>query len=212
MKLLRLLLLGCTLTASARAWEIYLSNLGLSQDSSTVIHWNSWVGYQFTTGDNAAGYLFESTELTLSSPGSGDWEFMVEIWSHSTETQRPEDDLFNLYADVGPTFSPDGDAILEANTTYWLVASSRKVFSETDSLSWLATADPTQTQLDGWTRGPGYRTTDFGDTWETPVSGHLFTIEATALAAVPEPSTWATVAGAAALGCALWRRRRVAGI
>ncbi len=207
MKTLRLLLLGLTLAASARAQVVYLSNLGLSEDSSTPIHSESWVAYQFTTGSNAGGYQFDGVELTLGFGESYDSEFRVRSRSHDADTGSPGDSLFSLWTDGDPFFTPDDDEFLEASTTYWLVVSSVYPYAPATAASWLATADTTQTQLDGWTRGPGYLSTDFGNTWATPTSGHLFSIEATALTPVPEPSAWAVIAGVMALGVALWRRR-----
>ncbi len=90
---------------------------------------------------------------------------------------------------------------LTAGTTYYLYA-----LSNSGGLSWNKTGDDNASPATfynsngggaaGWTSNQGYK--DVG-----------FEVNE-AVAAVPEPGTWAALAGLAGLGFSLWRRRRLA--
>ena len=65
---------------------------------------------------------------------------------------------------------------------------------------------------DAFTIDTSHFTNPFTGTWSVSLtnSGHDLTLNYTGASAIPEPSTYAALAGLAALGLAFWRRRRLA--
>ena len=98
------------------------------------------------------------------------------------------------------SYSPTGTITLAPNTTYWLVAG----YPVNDVVYWTYTTDVSQTGGSGWSIGDDSYT--FNDpNWEVlgddvPV---LLGVNATP---VPEPSTYAMIAGFSLVGFAGWRR------
>lgn len=167
---------------------------------------------RFTTA--ASGPLtLELVSLSLTNT-SGAWTPLVHIVADESGT--PGTTLLGtLSSDSGVLpngssgmFSFSGSVSLAASTSYWVTFDANdaaQVYVSYQNGSsggvgtWLTTADYDSA---GYFDGIWYGAGSLGD----PMS---MTIYATA-SAIPEPSTYAALAGLGSLGLALWRRRSVA--
>lgn len=126
----------------------------------------------------------------------------------------PNDELSSFYltgtanpSTAGSYTFTAASQVLAANTTYWIVAG---VSSGAGSYRWNASTAAGFYETAFTTQPDAFAASnDGGTSWSVSTGAssnpYLFSVSAVA---VPEPSTYAALAGVAALGLALWRRRR----
>lgn len=106
-------------------------------------------------------------------------------------------------------FTPNGLVNLNAGDTYWIVVTASGGSDEFDipeSVAWSGDSNLPATSMDNWAFGNAMYYIFWSSEWDLDANWrNQMAIGATA---VPEPSTYAVLAGAAALGLAVWRRRR----
>ena len=135
--------------------------------------------------------------------------FTTVLRSTSDASNAPGSQLgVFTYAGSGTQFNWVSGANLNASTTYWITVSSTQSFDASTSHAWGATPDASFALAGGWAPGAVLGSADQGGGWGNLPSNFQFSVTATELTAIPEPSTYAAIAGAAMLGLAAWRRRR----
>ena len=212
MKTLRLLTNLSALLCFAGAAQLYstemVSNLanadrGLINSSCDVTNVQKQAD-AFTTGATAS-FLNSITIKTAVGTGTG---FSLALYSDNASL--PGTLIETLSGSVSPTtasaftYTASGLTTLNANTTYFWVAAGSV---SGDNFVLQFTADATQSSPAAWTISDNFASSYDGTNW-TPRSGGntpQFAINATA---VPEPSTYAAIAGVAALGFVAYRRRQ----
>lgn len=197
--------LAAGLLAASASAQVTVSNLGNSSAATVTISTAAAtpVAGSFTT--DSATYSLTSVTLHL---GSVDTSSPLTVSIYNDNSGQPGSSLATL-SGASPTsggyytFTSTGLA-LSANTTFWVAATTSG-----SGAYWLNTTDDlSQSNTGGatWTIGDDTKLFSSGS-WNTiPVSA-LMSVTATA---VPEPGTYAALAGLTALGFVAWRRRRAA--
>lgn len=181
--------------------QVTTSNLGSGVSWFYEVKTDNWVGQAFTTDANS--YTLDSVTLQLGTPTATGGNFSVSIFSNNSN--NPGGLLETLSGSASPdgasayTFTSSG-LTLTANNTYHVIAS---VTTGTANYSWQNT--DTTTESGPWVF-PNYITlsTNQGGNWAQAGTQLLMSVSATP---IPEPSTYAVLCGALALGVVAWRRR-----
>lgn len=216
-KLLPALLLAlCPGLAFAQAY-VAVSNLAVNPPSSTnTISAIQWTGSSFTTDNSAAAFTLNSITLRMMDAQVNNIffaGFRVSIYTNGGDN-RPGTELAGYVAagegDGEPVTAGDYiysfSANLAANTTYWTVVSVQA--PQPDGIYKANLVFNTNTDAGStWLLNKYSISSDSGATWGFASNGGLLmSVEATA-SAIPEPSTYAMLAGLGALGLAMVRRR-----
>lgn len=201
-----ILLLLAFVAGGLSAQTTFVSNMNNGTGGGIYIHNNQWVAREFTTGANAGGYQLNHVDLALNR-FSSDPMFAVSLWSNASNAPGSQLGAFT-YAGSGTQFNWVTGATLNVSTTYWIVASSGQAVDVSTSHAWGGTSDASFALAGGWAAGAVLGSADQGGGWGSLPSNFQFAVTATELTAIPEPSTYAAIAGAAMLGLAAWRRRR----
>jgi hypothetical protein len=178
------------------------------------------VAQSFETGPNAGGYSINSVSLALeNAQGSPNQPITVSIYDSVGDL--PGSEIFNglLSGPASPTtsglysYSPSVTLTLDANTTYWITATST---SSPGAYIWSYTSSVSYTAADGWSI-PGTAdsantyalSSDNASTWFHSGSGSpsLFSIDATPVAA-PEPAILQIMGAGLFCMTAAWRIQR----
>lgn len=172
--------------------------------------------FSFTTGASAGGYDFSSFTLSFSGSVGSPGSLVVDLYSafNPSGSSSPTGLVQNLSLTSGNLTSANnavfsGSATLAASTTYYLflTAPAATTVGNYYRYNTAATLSEDAGGLAGWTIGDvGYYGLG-GNPWNSAGGGAAMSIQATA-SAIPEPSTYAAIAGAAMLGLAAWKRRR----
>ena len=213
-----LLMLG----TSAQA-QIAVSNLGQSAPAGVGAIGRVGGGenhrraFSFTTGSSATSFDFTSITMAFSA-AQGSPSLSVGLYSAFSVGSVGGSGLLtsltlssgNPYAAGNAVFS--GTATLAASTTYF-VQFDAGAPSAGNSFFFPAASSTSEDGggLAGWSIGDtGYHAfPNAGSDWAVSSDVGRFSVQATETAsAIPEPSTYAAMAGAAALGLAAWRRRQ----
>ncbi|QYM78695.1 PEP-CTERM sorting domain-containing protein [Horticoccus luteus] len=202
-------LIAFTLAATTRAQGVYLTFTG-GHGSEVKISWSSPIVYTLTgsTGIGAVNPTFVFQSVTTSSA----------IFS----TQGAVGGVAPTYTSTGAG-SSDGtqtiNTFFASNFNFNTVHPDDVVFyATTDTANTLLTAGDVFTLSAGSLRYDGSPTTSAGYMGALPADGYYNTFIAdgnntyyqnlgSGASAIPEPSTYAMMAGAAILGFAVWRRR-----
>ncbi|MCF7688951.1 MAG: PEP-CTERM sorting domain-containing protein [Cephaloticoccus sp.] len=190
------------------AQTILVSNLGEASNSGPIssISPSEWFANSFTTGSEQV--TLSSVTLALHS-GTTATGFSLQLYSDNAG--NPGSSLETLAGTSSPTgggnftYTSSGTSLLNG-TTYWLVTSST-----VGNVRPYGTASHSETGEPGWLIGDTfYYTNNSGATWTAGAIGAFFDPLrfSVATAAVPEPSTYAVIAGALVFGCVVLRRRR----
>ena len=201
----------------AQGQTVFWSNLDTTtsrgtQDAPSFINRKlTDVAQSFTTGDTAT--TLDSITISLNSiSGAG---FSLGLSLYTNGSSRPGTLIETLSSSAAPAignnvFESGSSTLLEANTTYWWVASASGGVSGTTSSLNMASAASGEA-LDGWFIGGAsvsgsYNPNSGWGSWSGYVGDVLkFEIVATP---VPEPATTAALVGLITLGVAACRRRR----
>jgi len=207
-------LAAVTFTSAANA-DVLVSNLSEAQIGGVSVGQLNGVTFMqranaFTTGSAAAGYTLNSATLKMSNASGDPSDFSLELFSESSG--NPGSSLAALSGSSDPatagdfTYTATGVTLLP-NTTYFLVADAANSGPNvSDFYSWGQTLSTAQTTTDGWTVADVSRfSPNDGATWSAGNSVLLFSIDATGVPAIPEPTSLALLSLG---GLALVRRRR----
>jgi len=213
-----LILWACT-ASDARA-QALVSNLAETKTGSGSVYVSGspgnftyiYAAETFTTG--AAQSTLNSITLNFDAMNFSNTTFSLRLYSSAGA--QPGTLIETLSGSTSPSngtfsYTSAGSTVLSANTTYWWVAASSTngvIFHPT------YTSSTAETSSAGWTIGnSGYTgsTTTAGVLPTFSATATPFQFSVTAVSAVPEPSTYAAIFGALALGAvAVVRRRRAA--
>lgn len=213
MKLKPVLLLASTLAIAAYSHaSVVLSNLGTSVPSYSVISSNQFLAQSFQVGNGAPGYRLDFVEIRFAQAELDTMELSLSIYDNNAGIPGIEIGQLIPDAPLGRGdnhFTPNGLLNLNAGDTYWIVATASGGSDEFDileSAAWSGDLNLPATSMDNWAFGNAMYYISSSSEWALDTNWrNQMAIGATA---VPEPSTYAVLAGAAALGLAVWRRRR----
>ena len=189
-------ILFAAIACSAASAQVLLDNFNSGSATGAVVGGSSWVG-QVTQN---------ATTITVGGAANDDngWgttSVNVDATGMNFVTFIAQQDAGN----AATTLKIQFEDINLLTQVYSVATSSFAVGSLTPvsiALSWTGGFDPTQ--ITGWNIGGG------GITTSGPDFAMTFDNLAFTTTAVPEPSTYAAVAGVLVLGVAAWRRRRTA--
>ncbi len=203
-----------------------VSNLGQGASNGSADIGNNSDGtrnriFSFTTGASASSFDFTSVTITFNNGGGSPPALNVGLYSafDATTSGGVTTSVTGLSLTTGNPLAAgtsvfSGTASLLPSTTYYL-----KLSAGTPSpgnyytLALLNTTSVDSGGLAGWSIGSGawLNVPNFGvsptEQWTFFSGTPLISVQATA-SAIPEPSTYAAIAGAAMLGLAVWQRRR----
>lgn len=200
-----------SVAASSAQAQVVLSSLGSAIFGGVTVSGTNYKAQPFAT-PLTGSYELVSVSLNLANATNTSGNFFVSIMQGDLGT-GPDDGLpiITLSGTANPatvgtyTFTANND-LLAANTTYWIVAG---VTSGSGSYRWnVATGD--NYQMATWTPVDAFaQSSNAGVDWSvlTAGSANPYLYEVT-VSAIPEPSTYAALAGLGALGLACWRRRQ----
>ena len=210
-------LLCLAAVATGRAQTVAFSTLGLTGAGYRGPSFASGSGHEavaqaFTTG----GTAMNLSAITLAFNYNGDFSSGFSLAVYSNNSGAPGTLLETLSGASEPnttanySYTSGASTLLSANTTYWWVASVTP--SGTPSFNILLTSSPSGTNSNGWGIGNAYTAVQTDTTFGSlsAVGGRSFQFSVETTSAIPEPSTYAALAGAAVLGLAIYRRRRTA--
>lgn len=202
---------------SVQGQTVFASNLSQAADWTTA----GWVGGsttpfqiagKFTTGVSAQAISSVSLAMRDAS-GTTSPTFSVRLFSDSSG--QPGAVLATFSGATNPNveaiydFTLGSSYTVSANTSYWIVASAPGQSSNFDYFRWKALNSDTSSSSFGWVLGTQIGNSNNGGiSWEEVGANEpIFAVGA--VSAIPEPSTYAAIFGAAALGLAAWRRKSV---
>lgn len=210
-------LLCLAAVTTGRAQTVAFSTLGLTGAGYRGPSFGSGSGHEavaqaFTTG----GTAMNLSAINLAFNYNGDFSSGFSLAVYSNNSGAPGTLLETLSGASEPnttanySYTSGTSTLLSANTTYWWVATVTP--SGTPSFNILLTASPSGTNGNGWSIGNAYTAVQSDTTFSSfsAVGGRSFQFSVETTSAIPEPSTYAALAGAAVLGLAVYRRRRSA--
>lgn len=169
---------------------------------------------QFTTGPSAA--VISTATVKFYNDDNQSHTLVAYLYSNSTDG-LPDTRLVTSATASVPNGAPSepvfdfGAYAMSANTSYWLVYSLLEPSNVEPVYGWF-TSDNAETSDYGWTIGwDSARSADGGSTWVLDENDLSFIRLESGV--IPEPSTYASVAGLAvgALALGLRRRRKTVG-
>ena len=217
-----------SLLASTADAEVKLTTLentgagGLTIGGSTAPGAVSGSGFAFTV--DGQDYQLDAIRAALSTSNAGDWILTAALYEASSSTGVPIGSALTsfTYGSIGSgvtyvEFSPDFSVTLQANKSYvfTLLAVDTALEPPGSGSGWLWMTSsaangygPVGTEWAPLTVIP--TTADGGDNWSGGFAGNYHKLEIS-VTAVPEPSTWALIAGSLAVGAYLRRGKRIQG-
>lgn len=197
-----------------------VSNLNLLDyptGNTNIISETKWTGSSFTTDNAAASFTLNSITLRMKDATVDNTfaaGFRVSLYTNGVDN-KPGTEIANYSAVDFGTGEPvtAGDyayafgATLAANTTYWTVVSVQAsqplgIYNANLLISNVETDAGSTWVLNKYTTS-----NDAGASWGFASTGGLMMSINVTPSAIPEPSTYAALAGLVVLGLAVWRRR-----
>jgi hypothetical protein len=180
------------------------STLGSLTGGTTTRSSGQRLGQSFTTSGYTTQFRLDEVSLGMSAGTYSN--FTVTLHANGSNNQ-PGTVLATLagpstYAGTQPTFTAS-EVLLDPSTTYWVTWG----FTGTGDYQMSVAGAPEGL----WVVGDRYvGSSDNGASWfvSSPGNYYAISISGSAVSAIPEPSTYAVLAGLGALGLALWRRRK----
>lgn len=210
-------ILAALVGISAQAQTVFVSNLDQASSWTTV----GWVGGNSILFQAAGSFTTSAASLDIGSVslamrdanGTTSATFSVRLFSDAAGL--PGASLATFSGESNPStegiyaYTLASPYTVATNTTYWIVASAPGQASNFDYFRWKDVDSNTSTSDYGWSLGfQSAGSNDGGLNFEASGNEAVFAVGA---AAIPEPSTYAVLAGLAALGLAAWRRRGAGG-
>lgn len=207
---------------SSLSAQTAISNLGQSVGGTATVGTYSGGGeswrraFAFTTGASAGGYDFTAFRMNwlgaTGSPGA------LTVGLYSSFDPNSVAGGSGLLATLSLTSGDplvsgntvfSGTATLQASSTYFVqISSASAPMGNYYSYSVVGTGNEDGGGLPGWSIANAAFESNYNNLWTSNSGPGLIAIDATA--AIPEPSTYAALAGVMALGLAVWRRRKAA--
>lgn len=203
--------------ANAQAQVTLVSNLDQTTSGSGDVYVSGFGGnftrfyaaQTFTTGSASA--TLASIDVSFSQMNFSNTTFSLRLFSNAGS--QPGSSIETLSGSTSPSdgvfsYTSSGSTVLAPNTTYWWVASSSTngvIFHPT------FTASQSETSSYGWTIGNVGYTGSTTSPSSLPTFSSIstpFQFSVSAVSAIPEPSTYAALAGLVVLGTAVAIRRR----
>lgn len=214
LSVLRCVPLWCAMAVSAAAQTVFVSNLGQSVEDFRAVGGGGGapdpitLGMSFTTG--GSGAVVDKFTLSFQAANGSPSGFTLKLYDSFTAGVGPSG-LVATFTGSDPLTTSNydfvGSATLAASTTYYLIASvPGAIGASNDQFYWhrtLSTAEDGGGAA-GWTIGDTQIVNNAFNNWAAVTTPLEFSVHGSA---IPEPSTYAAMAGAAALGLAAWRRR-----
>ncbi|HVU38562.1 MAG TPA: choice-of-anchor R domain-containing protein [Opitutales bacterium] len=203
---LALLALSISIATPARADIVAVSSITTPSSDGTQVRMGHWLADKFITGSNLNLLTLEAIKIQfVASSGTGG--YFVDIY---TDNSGVPGSLFAaLTGSTNPntagifTYTPSGTVTLAASTTYWMVEGST---TSTANYQPTYITTPNPFVKNGWTITGNYTfTTNSGSSWGGGASDGPTQYS---IVVVPEPATFAGIAGVAGLGAAGYLRRR----
>lgn len=216
-------------TAQLQA-QTAVSNLGQGASNGAADIGNASDGtrnriFSFTTGASASSFDFSSVTITFNNGGGSPPALSAGLYSafDATTSAGVTTAVTGLSLTTGNPLAAgtsvfSGTASLLPSTTYYLkLSAGTPAAGNYYSLGLIGSVNEDSGGLAGWSisNGAWLNYPNFGvsptEQWTFYAGSPLISIQATA-SAIPEPSTYAAIAGAAMLGLAVWQRRRRASV
>ena len=195
-----LALLGLARPAKA---QLTLSNLSSAVSGTISISTSQRIAASFTVG--SASLTLTSLKVTLGGTPVSGTTFQLRSDASGSPAST------SLLTFTNPTFSsgiktytfvPPTSFDLLSGVTYWVAA-----FSSASSSAWERTSPQTNPSGVGATFGTYKISSNSGTSWSANSVVNGMALEVDGVAAIPEPAAYATLAGAAMLLVAIYRRR-----
>jgi hypothetical protein len=200
--------LAAALAQPAAAQQVLVSNFGAGNGGGDSMSPSSPLAGAFTTGSSGATLDSVTFKLyALSATG-----FTVGLYADNAGVPGTQLETLSgpstLSSPINYTYTSAGYT-LAANATYWLVLSTTS-----GSPVWQLSADTSETGATGWLIGDSslYYVSTPSPHWQSYGPLSLSVSGTLTGAAIPEPGTWAALAGVVALGAAAWWRRAGRGV
>lgn len=171
--------------------------------------------YSFSTGATAATFDFTGVTFAFNHANGSPGALAVDLYAtfNASTVAGGGTLLASLSLSSGNpaaagTASFAGSATLQASTTYYLLLSSAPAPAANNyNYPIAASFNEDAGGLAGWSIFDGSWASNGANPWSLYSDVPQFSVQASA-SAIPEPSTYAALAGAAMLGLAAWHRRK----
>jgi hypothetical protein len=187
---------------------LYVSNLGLTPNTSASIGNDAWIAQSIITGIDSSGYILNSVQLLMDEGSGSPSGFNVSIYSFSGSD--PQNNLGSLTGSdpmAGGLFTYATSGImLSPSTVYFVVLTAATPVSQ-GAYDWSALAEGgSALGINQWIINDSYYSSANGSSWTGHNRYDTFQLAIYATA-VPEPATL-SLAGMSLACLSCWRLRQ----